>query len=126
LPRPLLGYAQARGHSRLFLTEGPFDWLTLGGWGLPACALLGTQPGRGSLRLLEDFDSVVLAFDADDAGREAAHALARDLGDRARVLERPDGVKDVNELGALPDGRELFFRALAGLDEEARDATPAS
>jgi len=46
LPRPLLGWDLVRDRSRLFVTEGPFDWLTLVGWGLPACALLGTQAHR--------------------------------------------------------------------------------
>ncbi|MEZ4503154.1 MAG: DNA primase [Dehalococcoidia bacterium] len=126
LPRPLLGYERARGHARVFLTEGPFDWLTLVGWGLPACALLGTQPGRDTLRLLGRARSVVLVLDGDEAGREAAAHLATALGDRARVLELPESVKDVNELGALPDGRETFFRLLDETEGRVRDAAPAS
>ena len=117
LPKPLLGYE--RGGRRLFLTEGPFDWLTLTGWGLPACALLGTQPGRGTLRLLERARSVVLVMDNDEPGREAAQRLSAELGARAEVLELPAGVKDVNELGARPGGRDAFFRLL---DAERREA----
>ena len=120
LPKPLLGYE--RGRRRLFLTEGPFDWLTLTGWGLPACALLGTQPGRGVLRLLERARSVVLVMDSDEAGREAAQRLSAELGTRARVLELPAGVKDVSELGASPGGRDAFFRLL---DAGRRDADVA-
>ena len=117
LPRPLLGYERTRGHDQAFLTEGPFDWLTLIGWGLPACALLGTQPGRDTLGLLERIPQVVLVLDADEAGREAARQLAAALGERARVLDLPAGIKDVNELGSQPGGREAFFRLLesAGL-----------
>ena len=120
LPKPLLGYE--RGRRRLFLTEGPFDWLTLTGWGLPACALLGTQPGRGVLRLLERARSVVLVMDNDEAGRGAAQRLSAELGGRARVLELPAGVKDVSELGARPGGRDTFFRLLGA---ERRDADVA-
>ena len=109
LPKPLLGYEP--GRRRLFVTEGPFDWLTLVGWGLPACALLGTEPGRGQLRRLERARSVVLVMDRDDAGREAARRLSETLGGRARVLELPEGAKDVSELGARPGGREAFFGA---------------
>ena len=110
LPRPLLGYEP--GRRRLFVTEGPFDWLTLASWGLPACALLGTQPGRWALRALERARSVVLVMDSDEPGRRAAAELASALGARARVLELPEGVKDLSDLGCRPDGRETFFRLL--------------
>ncbi len=66
LPRPLLGYE--RGRRRVFVTEGPFDWLTLLSWGLPACALLGTHAGRGVLRLFERARSIVLVMDGDPPG----------------------------------------------------------
>ncbi|RJQ07836.1 MAG: hypothetical protein C4558_08920 [Dehalococcoidia bacterium] len=125
LPRPLLGFERARGHQRVFLTEGPFDWLTLVGWGLPACALLGTQPGADTLRLLARARSVVLVLDTDDSGRAAAIALAASIGDRARVVELPEGVKDVNELGVQPDGREAFFRAVDEAERRARDVASA-
>jgi len=126
LPRPLLGYERTRGHQRVFVTEGPFDWLTLAGWGLPACALLGTQPGPDTVRLLARARSVVLVLDTDEPGRMAAMHLAASIGDRARVVELPGGVKDVNELGVQPDGREAFFRAVDAAERRARDVAPAS
>ena len=126
LPRPLLGYERTRGHSRVFLTEGPFDWLTLVGWGLPACALLGTQAGRDTLRLLGRARSIVLVLDGDEAGREGAAQLASAIGERARVVELPEGVKDVNELGVQPGGRETFFRLLDEAARRQRDAASAS
>ena len=113
LPRPLLGYERTRGRRRVFVTEGPFDWLTLAGWGLPACALLGTHVRGSSLRLLERARSVVLVLDNDETGRAAAGRLAATIGERATVLALPVAVKDVNELGAEPDGRATFFRLLA-------------
>jgi DNA primase len=122
----LLGYEGARGHSRVFLTEGPFDWLTLVGWGLPACALLGTQPGRDTLRLLARARSIVLVLDSDKAGREATAHLATAIGERARVLELPEGVKDVNELGTQPGGRETFFGLLDEAARRQRDAASTS
>ena len=118
LPKPLLGHE--RGRRRLFLTEGPFDWLTLAGWGLPACALLGTQPGRGALHLLGRARSVVLVMDNDEAGRDAARELAGVLGERARILELPADVKDVSELGVSPGGREAFFGLLGAERRGAR------
>ena len=118
LPRPLLGYE--RGRRRVLVTEGPFDWLTLLSWGLPACALLGTQAGRGVLRLFERARSIVLVMDGDAPGRDAAATLAAAFGDRARLLELPPGVKDVNELAAQPEGRETFF-GLLDAGREGRD-----
>ncbi|GMU39441.1 MAG: hypothetical protein AMXMBFR23_03070 [Chloroflexota bacterium] len=120
LPRPLLGYEGVRGRQRIFVTEGPFDWLTLVGWGLPACALLGTQPGRGVERLLDRARSVVLVLDADDPGRAAAASFAESMGGRVLVLDLPGDVKDVSELGARPGGREAFFRALDAAEAQAR------
>jgi len=125
LPRPILGYDAVRGRQRVFLTEGPFDWLTLVGWGLPAIALLGTQPATGSLRLLERMRSVVLVLDADGPGQEATTAIAASLGERAVILSLPEGVKDVGELGAQPDGRERFFDLLPETEGRERDVAPA-
>jgi len=125
LPKPLLGYDATRGRSRVFLTEGPFDWLALVSWGLPACALLGTQPAPHALRLLDRTRSVVLVLDNDGPGREGAAGLANTLGDRAAVVALPDGVKDVSQLSLLPDGRETFFQLLAEVERGVRDAAPA-
>jgi hypothetical protein len=42
------------------------------------------------------------------------------------VVQLPDGVKDVNELGVQPDGREAFFRAVDEAERRARDVASAS
>ena len=127
LPKPLLGSERVRHRPRVFVTEGPFDWLTALSWNLPACALLGTQVRAGALRMLDRARSVVFLLDSDQAGRDAAEQLAASIGDRAIVLPLPDGVKDLNELGAQPDGRQTFFRALdeaqAMRRKERADAT---
>lgn len=115
LPKPILGYEGLRGHQRVFVTEGAFDYLTGVGWGLPVCALLGTHVRAGRLRFLERVPEVVLVFDNDDEGQRAAHDLAASLGQRAHVVELPGGVKDLGELGVRPDGRETFFALLADL-----------
>jgi len=125
LPRPLLGYARARGHDRLLVTEGPFDWLTLVGWGLPACALLGTQPSADALRLLRRADAVVLVLDGDEPGRAAAAQIADAVGATTRIVTLPPGVKDVNDLGTRVDGQAQFFQALAAAERRAADVAPA-
>ncbi len=127
LPKPLLGGERVRRRQRVFVTEGPFDWLTALSWNLPACALLGTQVRAGALRMLDRARSVVFLLDSDQAGRDAAEQLAASIGDRAIVFQLPDGVKDLNELGAQPDGRQTFFHALDAAQamrrKERADAT---
>jgi DNA primase len=128
LPKPILGYARVRGHRRIFVTEGAFDYLTGVSWNLPICALLGTHVRAERLGFLERVPEVVLAFDNDDEGQHAARELAESLSDRARVLHLPDGVKDLGELGAREDGRETFLRLVAELGPAEREVphAPAS
>ncbi len=125
LPKPLLGYDAVRGRPRVILTEGPFDWLALLSWGLPACALLGTQPAPHALRLLDRTRSVVLVLDGDEPGHEGAASLAEALGDRATVVTLPDGIKDVSQLSLQPDGREAFFQLLDEAGKGVPDAASA-
>jgi DNA primase len=111
--KPLLGWEAAPGSPMVILVEGVFDWLTLVQWGFPALALVGTRVRPEVLRALgARFERVYLALDADDAGREAAAALAGALGPRAATVRLPDGVKDVAELSPRPDGRAVFADAL--------------
>src|SRR5690606_26648389 len=105
LPKPVLGYERGRGRPRGFVAEGPVDYLTGVGWSLPACALQGTRVQAERLGFLQRARRVLIVFDNDEPGREAACELAARLGDRARIVELPEGVKDLNDLGRRPDGR---------------------
>ncbi len=109
--KPLLGLAEVRGASAVYLTEGPFDRLTLGRWGLPAVALAGTRAAPGVLADLAAFPRIYLVLDADEAGREATTRLAKALGSRATPVMLPH-VKDVADLGRRPDGATVFRRAV--------------
>ena len=71
------------------LAEGLFDWLALVQWGLPGVAALGTQGLERVALALRGCARVFLAFDSDDAGREAAERLAGLLGRRAAVVGLP-------------------------------------
>ncbi len=104
----------------LILTEGVFDWLTLAAWDYPACAALGTQGVDKVAANLWGCPRVFLAFDNDDAGREATANLQALLGRRAAVVNLPQGVADVGELAALPHGQLLFRRLLARAARAAR------
>ena len=56
---------------------------------------------------------VFLAFDNDDAGNAAAAGLHNLLGNRAAMVNLPEGVADVGELATLPNGRLRVHRLLA-------------
>ncbi|HEX5506396.1 MAG TPA: CHC2 zinc finger domain-containing protein [Thermomicrobiales bacterium] len=123
-PKPLLGWAEARGHAAVCLTEGVIDRLVLSGWGYPALALAGTRAAPAARAALARFRRVYLVLDADDAGRAATAALAAALGARARVVSLLAGGKDVADLARRPGGRAAFARALAlaGADPAALTA----
>ena len=114
-PRPpVLGLGGlGRGASWLVVAEGLFDWLALTQWGFPAVAALGTQGLERVALALRGCARVFLAFDADDAGREAAERLAGLLGRRTAVVGLPQGVADVAELATHPHGRAVFLHLFA-------------
>ncbi len=112
-PKPVLGMGRLGPTPPWALVaEGLFDWLVLAQWGLPACAALGTQGLERVASALRGCPRVFLAFDNDEAGREAAARLGDLLGPRAAVVTLPAGVEDVAELALWPQGRDLFLRLL--------------
>ena len=102
------------------VAEGLFDWLALTGWGLPAVAALGAQGVERVASALRGCPRVFLAFDSDDAGREATERLLTLLGRRAAAVPLPPGIGDVGELAALPHGRAAFRRLLSQAARSAR------
>ena len=112
--KPVLGLARLPSNLPwVVVAEGLFDWLLLAAWGLPAVAALGTQGMDRLASSLHGQPRVLIAFDADQAGSDAAYQLSALLGPhRARILTLPDGVGDVAELGAYQDGRSVFIDLL--------------
>ena len=109
-PKPVLGLGRlGPAPPWAVVAEGVFDWLALTGWGLPAVAALGTQGIERVASALRGCPRVFLAFDNDDAGREATERLLTLLGRRAAAVALPAGVGDVGELAALPHGRPAFL-----------------
>jgi DNA primase len=72
---------------------------------------------------LERARRVLIVFDNDEPGREAASELAGRLGPHARVVRLPEGAKDLNDLARRRDGRATFFRLLKEADRGAGEAT---
>ena len=111
--KPALGLARlGPAPPGVIVAEGVFDYLTLASWGHPAVAALGTQGMDKVAAALRGCPRVFLAFDNDDAGNAAADSLRNLLGNRAAVVDLPQGVADVGELATLPDGQRLFRRLL--------------
>ena len=120
-PKPALGLGRlGRAPRWAVVTEGVFDWIALAGWEFPACAALGTQGVERIADALRGCARVVLAFDADDAGREATERLLTLLGRRAAAVTLPQGIGDVADLAALPHGRATFLRLLWQAARSAR------
>jgi DNA primase len=106
--RVLGGAASLLGHPAVLAVEGPFDWLTLVKWGLPACYVGGGGLPKEAVRLLNAARTVYVAFDRDAAGQRMAQAFARHLAGRVHFVGLPADVKDVAELGQHADGLERF------------------
>ena len=120
-PKPVLGLGRlGPAPAWAVVAEGVFDWLVLAGWGLPAVAALGTQGVERVASALRGCPRVFLAFDNDEAGLEATERLADLLGRRAAAVTLPQGVGDVAELAALPQGRAAFLHLLAHAARSAR------
>ena len=120
-PKPALGLGRLGvAPPWVVVAEGVFDWLLITGWGLPSVAALGTQAVERVASALRGSARVFLAFDADDAGREATERLQSLLGRRAAAITIPQGVGDVAELAAHPRGRAAFLRLLWQAARSAR------
>ena len=120
-PKPVLGLGRLGPVPPLaVVAEGVFDWLALAQWGIPACAALGTQGVERVASALRGCPRVFLAFDSDDAGREAPERLLTLLGRRAAAVTLPQGVGDVAELATHPHGRAAFLRLMAQAARSAR------
>ena len=120
-PKPVLGLGRLGPTPPLaVVTEGVFDWLAVAQWGIPTCAALGTQGVERVASALRGCARVFLAFDNDDAGREATERLLSLLGRRAAVVALPQCVGDVAELATHPHGRAAFLRLMAQAASSAR------
>ena len=119
--KPVLGLGRlGLAPSVAIVAEGVFDYLALAAWGYPAVAALGTQGMDKVAAALRGCPRVFLAFDNDDAGNAAAADLGQLLGNRAAVVNLPQGIGDVGELATLTNGHRLFRRLLQRAAHNAR------
>lgn len=93
----------------LVLTEGEMDTLVLTYLGFPAVGVSGTQAFRPAWKLLFQHALVVIAFDADKAGDEAAARALDEFAPRSARLRPPEGM-DINDW--YLDDRDQLTRAV--------------
>ncbi len=101
-------------HGIIVLVEGPRDALRLIALGIPAVALLGTGHAQNEKKfnLLSnlDIDTVILAFDGDEAGRTAAKKANALLKDEYKVFKYK--MKDGQDICTLPAKKLYRFGKL--------------
>ena len=112
------------------ITEGAIDALSVTTLGINAVAVLGVAAAdrHAAALIAERPGRLVLAFDADDAGRAAQHRLAAllaDLGRPTTQITPPPGINDINEwlIDATTRRTRPHLKAVAsaGIPSTARD-----
>lgn len=98
----------------VWLAEGEFDALSLISLGYPAAGVPGATGFKRQWGLLFEEATVVLAFDADQAGQAAATKLKSKVFDERALLFNANDPRDWNEwLVEDPDGLEALLKAFA-------------
>jgi twinkle protein len=105
------------GKRNLLITEGETDllaWQTISGDRFPAVALPTGVAGavklvQKQIEYIESFERVVICFDNDKPGREAAVAVAAVMRPgKACLMRLPTGFNDICEVTAAKRGQELI------------------
>ncbi len=115
--KPLYGYARLdkRPSERpVLLLESPPDRITAVQWGWDALAVTGTRLKEDLARLLARLERplvIVPHNDAEGQGWQAAGRWKHQIG-KGTLVQLPDGVKDLNELGLQPAGERAFRRMM--------------
>lgn len=116
--KPLYGWARldkTPSPRPVFLTESLTDGLMLQQWRLDRLVVLGTGLKPGHARLLARLERPLVCLPHNDGGTGLAAATKWQAAvGRGHLLLLPEMVKDINDLGLLPDGREIFCRLAAG------------
>lgn len=90
-----------RKGSKIYLTEGEFDAMTLDICGFRGCAAGGKEVSSKQILLIRDYE-VCMAFDRDESGKQAIRKLGLMLLEngvrRVSFVRPPDPYKDWNEM----------------------------
>ncbi|MCK4858651.1 MAG: toprim domain-containing protein, partial [candidate division Zixibacteria bacterium] len=131
---PLLGYdvqlynrnALTRS-ANIVLTEGELDCIVAEQHGFSAIGVPGANAFKEEWKsLFDNLDIVFVCFDADEAGRGSASRICPVLGEKARIIQLPDGqdlsdffnsgksADDLRQL--LDDGRSFMDLEIARIE----------
>lgn len=94
--------ADAKDNATVYVCEGEFDAIIL--WQCGYLNVVSGTTGAGSFQTdwvnkLERFKKIVIAYDADSAGKDGSLELSKRLGeDRVRIVKIPDTCKDINDV----------------------------
>ena len=117
------------GGKYLTITEGECDAMAVhelfqGKWAVVSVkrgASSAVKDIRESIEFVESFDNVVLCFDNDRAGKDAAKAVARILKPgKTKIMSFPNGYKDANDML-----RNKKFQEFTSSWWEAKTYTPS-
>lgn len=126
----LLGmHALSDTPNKVIITEGTIDYALARQWGYQAICLNGAsnavfdnkegkslqaqEKARHILTAVKNANLVIVATDADESGRLALKSLKEILRDRLREIRFPKGVKDIGDIGKIPNGRQLFAKLVS-------------
>ena len=113
--KPLIGMHLFSGGRKLIITEGEIDMLTLSQVqsnkypvvSLPNGCSSAAKVITANLEYLSNFEEIILCFDMDDVGQEAAKACADILmGNNVKLMQLP--LKDPNEMLVAGRTEELI------------------
>ncbi len=102
-PRHILGADTVYGAAEIIADEGPFNWLTLCQWHLPAFAFTGGSLPEEGMQWLQAARRIYLPFNRDQAGWSATCRLAPHLDGHAEIITLPSRwhdheINDINDL----------------------------
>jgi hypothetical protein len=121
---PLYASPGAWQSTRVVLVEGQVDALVCLQAGVSAFATSGSSLSDAAAEILAGRDTVLLALDADDAGRNLRDDVVSRLAGKVELLDVvfPNGHKDVGDVAASADDPG---EAVAELLEAARPIEPS-
>jgi DNA primase len=131
MTKPLYGYAQLDkrpGDNPVILVESPPDRIMARQWGYDAIANIGTKmkfDHAARLAVLRRPLAIIPHNDDDPAKGWVAAERWKDLIGHGTLVPLPEDVKDIGELGVLPDGERLLVERMRQFGFE-RKAAPTT
>lgn len=94
-----------KGGKQVCITEGEFDAMAsyqMLGAKVPCVSVRNGASSalkdcQESFEWLDSFETIVIAFDADEPGKKATQEVAELFGPKARIVKHPNGYKDAND-----------------------------